>query len=152
MPSYQYRNSNCRDKMISWSSYLHNGISYTGKMTLILNQSSVMPSHILCLQWFPSMVSSIRIPIVEIRGSYDNIIHTMGFPILVRWHINFVSECSSAQSYPLPPMVCIAHCGRHFPDDIFKRIILKKNVWIPIKISLKFVLEGLINHIPALVR
>ena len=33
MISYQYRKSHCGDKMILWPSYLHNGISYTGKMT-----------------------------------------------------------------------------------------------------------------------
>ena len=33
MTSYQYRNSHCGDKTILRSSYLHNGISHTGKMT-----------------------------------------------------------------------------------------------------------------------
>ena len=33
MSSYQYRKSHGGDKTILWSSYLHNGISYTGKMT-----------------------------------------------------------------------------------------------------------------------
>ena len=33
MPSYQYRKSHCGDKTILRPSYLHNGISYTGKMT-----------------------------------------------------------------------------------------------------------------------
>ena len=33
--SYQYRESHCRDKTILRSSYLHNGISYTGKMALL---------------------------------------------------------------------------------------------------------------------
>ena len=42
--------------------------------------------------------------------------------------------------------------GRHFPDDIFKRIFLNENVWILIKISLKFVPKGPINNIPALVQ
>ena len=42
--------------------------------------------------------------------------------------------------------------GRHFPDDLFKWIFLNENVWISIKISLKFVLKGLINNIPALVQ
>ena len=42
--------------------------------------------------------------------------------------------------------------GRHFADDIFKCIFLNENVWIPIKISLKFVLKGPINNIPALVQ
>ena len=41
--------------------------------------------------------------------------------------------------------------GRYFPDDIFKRIFLNANVWISIKISLKFVPKGPINNIPALV-
>ena len=42
--------------------------------------------------------------------------------------------------------------GRHFADDIFKCIFLNKNVWIPIKISMKFVPKGPINNIPALVQ
>ena len=33
MTSYQYRNSHCGDKTILRPSYLHNGISYTGKTT-----------------------------------------------------------------------------------------------------------------------
>ena len=41
--------------------------------------------------------------------------------------------------------------GRHFADDILKCIFLNENVWIPIKISLKFVPKGPINNIPALV-
>ena len=40
--------------------------------------------------------------------------------------------------------------GRHFADDIFKRIFFNKNVWISIKISLKFVPKGPINKTPAL--
>ena len=42
--------------------------------------------------------------------------------------------------------------GRHFPDDNLKRIFLNENVWILIKISLKFVPRSPINNIPALVR
>ena len=41
---------------------------------------------------------------------------------------------------------------RHFSDDIFNYVFLNENVWIPIKISLKFVPKGQINHIPALVQ
>ena len=33
IPSYQYRKSHCGDQTILRPSYLHNGISYTGKMT-----------------------------------------------------------------------------------------------------------------------
>ena len=42
--------------------------------------------------------------------------------------------------------------GRHFPDNILKRIFFHENVWIPIKISLKFVPKGPVNNIPALVQ
>ena len=42
--------------------------------------------------------------------------------------------------------------GRHFADDTSKRIFLNENVWIPIKISLKFVPKGPINNNPALVQ
>ena len=33
MTSYQYKKSHCGDKTVVRSSYLHNGISYTGKMS-----------------------------------------------------------------------------------------------------------------------
>ena len=41
--------------------------------------------------------------------------------------------------------------GHHFPDDIFKCILLNENAWILIKILLKFH-KGPINNIPALVQ
>ena len=42
--------------------------------------------------------------------------------------------------------------GRRFPDDIFKCIFLNENVWILIKVSLKFVPKGSIDNISALVK
>ena len=42
--------------------------------------------------------------------------------------------------------------GRHFTDDTFKHIFLNDNVWISLKISLKFVPRVRINNIPALVQ
>ena len=42
--------------------------------------------------------------------------------------------------------------GRHFADNIFKCIFLNENAWTLIAISLKFVPEGPINNIPALVQ
>ena len=42
--------------------------------------------------------------------------------------------------------------GHHFPDDIFKCIIFSENVWILLKISLRFAPKGPINNIPALVQ
>ena len=40
--------------------------------------------------------------------------------------------------------------GCHFPNDIFKLIFLNENVWVLIKIPLKFVPMGPIKNIPAL--
>ena len=42
--------------------------------------------------------------------------------------------------------------GRHFPDDIFKHILLNGNIRTFIQISLKFVPKGPINNISALVQ
>ena len=53
MSSYQYRNSHFGDKTAVRSSYLHNGISYTGKMSslywigpLLLTYSQLDPGHL----------------------------------------------------------------------------------------------------------
>ena len=42
--------------------------------------------------------------------------------------------------------------GRHVSDNIFKCIFLNENVWISLKIWLKFVPKDWINNIPALVQ
>ena len=42
-------------------------------------------------------LTSIWNPIVEIRRSYDRLISTMGFPILVRWHFYIESGPKSKQ-------------------------------------------------------
>ena len=40
--------------------------------------------------------------------------------------------------------------GLHFPEDILNCIFFNENVWILIRISLKFVPRGPINNIPSL--
>ena len=52
---------------------------------------------------------------------------------------------------PLLNSMRLRQNGRHFADDVFKCNFFNENVWIPIKISLKFVSKGPINNIPALV-
>ena len=42
--------------------------------------------------------------------------------------------------------------GRYFADDLFRCIAMNNDLWISIKISLKFVPEVHINTIPALVQ
>ena len=54
MPSYQYRKSHCGDKTVVRSSYLHNGISYTGKMVSFYWISPQLPrksAQILLPNW-----------------------------------------------------------------------------------------------------
>ena len=50
MTSYQYRKSYCGDKTILRPSYLHNGISYTGKMTYLYWIRALQ----IASQWFSS--------------------------------------------------------------------------------------------------
>ena len=42
--------------------------------------------------------------------------------------------------------------GCHFPDDIFRCILLNENIWIAINISQSFLLKGPIDNIPVLVQ
>ena len=62
-------------------------------------------------------------------------------------HVSHVSKVSDNFNTLRP-----GQNGRHFADEILKCIFLNENVWIPIKISLKFVPKGPINNIPALVQ
>ena len=83
----------------------------------------------------------------------------MGISILVHWHLDFeIAQLLMMKVTSLMRCSCNLHTlrsrqnGRHFPDDIFKWILLNENVWISIKISLKFVPMGPMNNITALVQ
>ena len=114
---------------------------------------------------------------MEIRRSYDRLISTMGFPILVRCHLYTESGPWTLSDKSNVIIVfsiyfqsgsywwCCLHLisvlfnplrprqnRRHFADDVFEWNFLNENVWIPIKISLKFVSKCPINNIPALVQ
>ena len=65
---------------------------------------------------------------------------------LVHWHIYVLLSLDEFKT--LKPR----QNGRHFPDNIFQCIFLNENVWILIKISLKFVPKLRIKNIPALVQ
>ena len=72
MPSYPYRKSHCGDKTMIRSSYLHNGICYTGKMS--------------SLYWFgPLTFNWVKVTWQEWEGT------TLVFPIMAtrdihHWH------------------------------------------------------------------
>ena len=72
-----------------------------------------------------------------------------------RYLIHLLHRVINEIRFPLSPLSLTywgRDNGRHFADDIFKWIFLNESVWIPIKISLKFVPKGPINKIPALVQ
>ena len=79
-------------------------------------------------------------------------------------HVHFLEETFNIFAFFIIPQ----HCGRlkailvntlgsrqifrHFANDIFKFIFLNENVWILLKIWLKFVPSVWINNFPALVQ
>ena len=79
-----------------------------------------------------------------------------GIPVYVHTYLCMHSYSSGTSSQPVSSdcinSLRLRQNGRHFADDIFKCIFLNKNVWILIKISLKFVPLGPITNIPALVQ
>ena len=70
--------------------------------------------------------------------------------------INMTREYQQPQCWPIPWVFFNTlrprQNGCHFAEDILKCIFLNENVWIPIKISLKFVPKDPINNKPALVQ
>ena len=52
MPSYQYRKSHCGDKTVVRSSYLNNGISYTGKLPSLYWIGALVSCHLRNQYWF----------------------------------------------------------------------------------------------------
>ena len=81
---------------------------------------------------------------------------------IVHFYINsWRGICASINWAPLVQITVSISClnslrqrknRRHFADNVFKCNFLNENVWIPIKMSLKFVPKGPINNIPALVQ
>ena len=59
MTSYQYRKSHCGDKTILRPSYLHNGISYTGKTTSLYWIGALADSSSICLYFASSQCQTL---------------------------------------------------------------------------------------------
>ena len=75
--------------------------------------------------------------------------HLVKWPKLEGWHCINLSSCQ--QNY-ITNTLRPRENDRHFADDNLKCIFLNENVWISIKISLKFVPKSPINNILALVQ
>ena len=79
MSSYQYRKSHCGDKTVVRSSYLHNGISYTGKMT--------------SLYWFGPLVSILYIMQLYLRIPYEVQAYVLHCKIIATHPMFYHAEC-----------------------------------------------------------
>ena len=62
MSSYQYRKSHCGDKTVVRSSDLHNGISYTGKMTSLYGIGAQLSHIILIGQLLQVYIIIVNLP------------------------------------------------------------------------------------------
>ena len=82
------------------------------------------------------------------KGGVEWKVHKTMIKVCLQWDgpCSAVSEIGAVFINTLRPR----QNGRHFTYDIFKCISLNENVWIPIKISLKFVPKGPICIIPGL--
>ena len=99
MPSYQYRKSHCGDKTILRPSYLHNGISYTAKMTSLYWIRAPVFSLPRCC--FISKLSFKTIPFQSVLFYYD-IFAVAGNGLSLFWY-HCVISVSSWQLNSLPP-------------------------------------------------
>ena len=80
--SYQYRKSHCGDKMIFWLSYLHNGISHTGKITIFILKrvpDNVIQNGRWNLHKSRGSLSVIPLRAKFVRGSKKIYLHFMLF-------------------------------------------------------------------------
>ena len=100
MPSYQYRKSHCGDKTILRPSYLHNGISYTGKMA--------------SLYWIGALVSGSIKSLAAANLTFWWILRSFlaATKQLYDWFSPSVrlSVCLSVR-----PSVCLSHLFHHVP-------------------------------------
>ena len=100
MSSYQYRKSHCGDKTVVRSSYLHNGISYAGKMVslywigalvVISFKTQLEPSHIshFSFHMFSTWLNRLGFPVMFFQetGSISNFKGIM-FGLIGSHHIN----------------------------------------------------------------
>ena len=81
----------------------------------------------------------------KVKYPHSNMFMIFKFPVMATYHLNLNGSTVAFNTLRLRQK------GRHFADDVFKCIFLNGNLWISIKISLKFVRKGQINNIPSLV-
>ena len=102
MPSYQYRKSHCRDKPVIKPSYLHNGISYTGKTA--------------SLYWIEALVKTTQL----LQSIQHLPLLTYYSPKTLTWHVNCSWLISRRRAIPS----LISFKRRRFSSEENR-----KNIW-----------------------
>ena len=96
MSSYQYRKSHCGDKTVVRSSYLHNGISFTGKMSYLywIRTQMVSFCNRCCTRnWYLGVTQCLHLtilPAVGIQLQYFASLHSVSQIAFMMQHCNSV--------------------------------------------------------------
>ena len=83
MSSYQYRKTHCGDKTVVKSSYIHNGISYAGKMSLYWIRALVSAPENIHIFFLVAGISSVLSEFMQLTDSYSSVLHWYGFNLQV---------------------------------------------------------------------
>ena len=128
MKSYQYRKSHCGDKMILRPSYLHNGISYTGKMSSLysirVQATSISWRHVRVSAEnnVGQMLLKCHLNFTRFVEAFKNMI-SMGFKVCWEpFHFRWISA-SAVQCIFFPYLYCLWHIGASFA--FYSAFILK---------------------------
>ena len=104
LSSYQYRKSHNGDKTILWPSYLHNGISYTGKITLYWIRAKLVMCILQC--YFTGTTAIIK---------------------LIYWELYITKQAYVKQWRILHEINCILHAAWHLTRPLLPAF---QTVWI----------------------
>ena len=114
MPSYQYRKYHCGDKTILWPSYLHNGISYTGKTTPLYWIGALEWVHApKILQWNSLKNSNLLIQ----ENIFDNVLWKMSDILFWPQCVNESNRSQHAAEKLNVRFVILRTCGRKITDN-----------------------------------
>ena len=91
MSSYQNRKSHCGDKTILQPSYLHNGISYIGKMTSLYWISPLVLQLLIYISIIekgePGGEFSLSESQIELEFTQENIVNLWPLPAFANYHM-----------------------------------------------------------------
>ena len=99
MLSYQYRKSHCGDKTVVRSSYLHNGISYTGKMSSLYWIGALVAFLITFINYdlYPAWPSAVIDKATALTIGYVSV---SAYKRIHRWwRIQWILQCIQVRNF-----------------------------------------------------